>query len=36
MDGPGGDYAYGNVSDREQQIVYVIPYMWILKNKMHK
>ena len=31
-DGLGGHYAEWNKSDREKQILYVITYMWNLKN----
>ena len=34
MDGPGGYDALGNMSDREREILYVIIYMWNLKNKL--
>ena len=33
MDGLGGHYAKWNKSDRDRQILYVITYMWNLKNK---
>ena len=33
MDGLEGYHAKWNKSDRERQILYVITYMWNLKNK---
>ena len=35
MAGPGVFYAQWNKSDRERQIIYIITYMWNLKNKMN-
>ena len=32
MDEPGGHYATWNKSDRERQIMYILTYMWNLKN----
>ena len=36
VDEPGGYYAYWNKSDRERQLLYVITYMWNLKNKANE
>lgn len=33
MDDPRWHYAQSNKSHRERQMLYVISYMWIIKNK---
>ena len=36
VDGPRGYYVQWNKSDRERHILYVIIYMWNLKNKTNE
>ena len=36
MDGPRGDHAKRNKSDRERQILCDLTYMWKIKHKTNK